>query len=378
MVVSPRARLLVSVVAVLASTWASLDVFSAGEAGFYCIKIPSLTVTNNGTLLATGEGRYDNCLDFTTTHLVFKRSTDRGRSWSNLQILHGEANGTWIGNAAPVVLSETGRILVVFCRNNTDVLLTYSDDDGASFAAPRLLTGVTNSSWTWVGTGPPASPRLRSGRIIVPSYHSFTPGDDGEVSSGHVMFSDDLGASWGVSDPWSDGLNFPNEAQAVELPDGSVFIHARGLLASRVGALSVDGAQTWKWVGTIPGLYQPVGGCEGSTIMLPGGQTVLYSGLAETSLYRYNLSFWLAHAGNSSTNGPTGWAPVAVIDANPSAYSAVALLPAANDTTLYPPQVGLLYERSNKTLIIFVPDAIAFAAFPVPTGQPDATVDMNE
>ena len=58
-----------------------VDVFVAGEGGYFCIKIQSLTVTERGTLLAMGEGRLKNCSDYTTTDLVFKRSVDRGRTW---------------------------------------------------------------------------------------------------------------------------------------------------------------------------------------------------------------------------------------------------------------------------------------------------------
>jgi sialidase-1 len=77
----------------MASAWAILlviiplcgakgvDVFTAGESGYYCIKIPALLVTNRGTLLAFGEGRYHNCSDYTKTDLVFKRSTSMGANW---------------------------------------------------------------------------------------------------------------------------------------------------------------------------------------------------------------------------------------------------------------------------------------------------------
>jgi sialidase-1 len=345
-----------------ATPW--VDVFTRGEAGYFCIKIPSLTVMPSGALFATGEGRLDSCSDFTTTHLVYKRSLDGGKTWSALTTLYAEANGTVIGNAAPVVLRDSGRVLVVFCRNNLDVLITHSDDDGVTWTPPTVVSGVTNTSWTWVGTGPPAGLQLSTGRIVVPAYHSFTPDDDGEVSYGHTMLSDDGGETWYLGDTFTDGLNFPNEDQAVELSDGSVFINARGLLTARIGALSQDGGVTWSSVGTIPGLYQPLGGCEGSTIMLPDGQHLLYSGPMETSVLRSNLSLWSAPAGNAST-GPGPWSPVTVVDTNSSAYSALAVLPPAHGEAVSS-SVGLLFERSNQTLIIFLPDAITYTAYSLP------------
>lgn len=98
------------------------------------------------------------------------------------------------------------------------MLITHSEDDGVTWAPPANLSGVTDPSWTWVGTGPPASLQLASGRIVTPAYHSTTPHDDGEVSTAHAMWSDDGGQTWALGGSWTDGVNFPNENQLVELP----------------------------------------------------------------------------------------------------------------------------------------------------------------
>ena len=102
-----------------------VDVFVAGEEGYYCIKIPDLVVTKNGSLLAFGEARVGSCSDYTETHLVMKRSTDSGRTWSKLQVVHSEPNSV-IGNAAPVVLHTSGRILLPHCRDNLKVFTMHS------------------------------------------------------------------------------------------------------------------------------------------------------------------------------------------------------------------------------------------------------------
>ena len=134
-------------------------VFSQGENGYCCIKIPDLILTYNGTLIAFGEARMYDCSDWTWTDLVYKRSIDGGKTWSNLTVLHSNSTKNitnTIGNAAPIQVllfcfvlcffyifvffcvrvsywhkdSQTHRILVPFTKNNREVFLTYSDDDG--------------------------------------------------------------------------------------------------------------------------------------------------------------------------------------------------------------------------------------------------------
>ncbi len=129
-------------------------VFRRGEGGYYCIKIPSLVTTAKGTLLAFGEGRMFSCSDFTWTDLIYKRSTDGGKSWGPLSVLYSNSSKesgvhTVIGNAAPVVLQDSHRILVPFCRNNLQVMTTYNDDDGITWSKPVNLTGVTQPTWRW-------------------------------------------------------------------------------------------------------------------------------------------------------------------------------------------------------------------------------------
>ena len=134
-------------------------VFTRGESGYFCIKIPSILTTSKGTLLAFGEARMYSCSDYTQTDIVYKRSVDNGQTWSNLQILYRanstNSNYTRVGNVAPVQLKSNQRILIPFCKNNLIVMQTYSDDDGLTFASPEIIPNVTKSHWKWVGLGPP-------------------------------------------------------------------------------------------------------------------------------------------------------------------------------------------------------------------------------
>ena len=94
-----------------------IDVFSKGESGYFCIKIPYLLKTQNNTLIAFAEARMDSCSDYAWTDLVYKRSTDNGHSWSALEVLRSNSTdetSNVIGNAAPVQCRVTGQLAPLF------------------------------------------------------------------------------------------------------------------------------------------------------------------------------------------------------------------------------------------------------------------------
>ena len=182
-------------------------VYSSGEGGYFCIKIPVLLQTHTGNLLAFAEARRASCSDFAWTDLVVKSSADGGETWSRMRLVRSDSGPalpkTVIGNAAPVQIGpdsgrHAGRILLPHTRNNTDVWETHSDDDGKTWSdAKPLGSNVTRPEWKWVGTGPPGSIQLRSGRLLAPAYHSKFRGNlVNNLVHGHTMFSDDAGDTW--------------------------------------------------------------------------------------------------------------------------------------------------------------------------------------
>ena len=74
----------------------SIEVFKAGELGYSCFRIPSLLFTSKGTLLAFAEGRglqSGTCADLQTdVHIVLKKSSDFGHTWSNLSVVYTESH----------------------------------------------------------------------------------------------------------------------------------------------------------------------------------------------------------------------------------------------------------------------------------------------
>src|SRR5262245_62750683 len=109
---------------------ALVDVFNAGREGYHTFRIPSLIVTKKGTLLAICEGRKTGRGDHGDVDLVQKRSTDGGKSWGPVELIH-EEGGTekvTIGNPCPVVDQDTGVLWLPLTRENDRVFMMSSRD----------------------------------------------------------------------------------------------------------------------------------------------------------------------------------------------------------------------------------------------------------
>src|SRR5262245_42996813 len=154
------------------------EVFTSQTEGYHTFRIPALVITKQGTLLAFCEGRKTSRADQGDIDLVLKRSTDGGKTWGPLQVVH-EEGGTakiTIGNPCPVVDQDTGTVWLPFCRDNNDVFVTHSTDEGRTWAAPVQITAqVKKPGWTWYATGPGVGIQLRHGphrgRLVIPCDH---------------------------------------------------------------------------------------------------------------------------------------------------------------------------------------------------------------
>jgi len=169
------------------------------------------------------------------------------------------------------------------------------------------------------------------------------------------MYSDDGGASWQLGGELT-GPHLSNECQAAEIGDNVVLVSARGLLLRRLQAVSYDGGLSFGPTEVVKDLPEPMEGVEGSILRLPSNGMLLLSNPAESDLFglRYNMSIHV-----SSDNG-TSWRPYVVLDPNASAYSALSLMPDGRN-------VGILYETSNVTQIVFTPQHIVFQSFSPPS-----------
>src|SRR5712692_8728862 len=164
------------------------EVYSSGEAGYHSFRIPSVIATQKGTLLAFAEARRTGASDAGDIDLVVKRSTDRGRSWSPIQIV-GDNGGNTFGNPCPVLDRNTGALWLLSTHNRgadreKDIIAGTSQagrtvwvmktiDDGVTWSTPvEITTSVKKPDWTWYATGPGVGIQTSGGRLVIPGNHA--------------------------------------------------------------------------------------------------------------------------------------------------------------------------------------------------------------
>src|SRR5690349_3916594 len=65
-----------------------VPVFTGGEEGYACFRIPAMVTTRNGVILAVADGRIAGCADIPNPlDLVVRRSSDQGKTWSPLAVI---------------------------------------------------------------------------------------------------------------------------------------------------------------------------------------------------------------------------------------------------------------------------------------------------
>lgn len=346
------------------------DVFVSGTEGYASIRIPAVLVTKAGSVLAFAEGR-QRPTDQAENDIVFKRSTDGGKSWSPLKVLHDDGAHS-LNNPTIVQEQQGGRLFLWYQRipshlkerdsrtatglEGPDIYRNFiltSDDDGVTWNPPQDVTATTKRPHraTTIASGPGIGIQLtrgpHKGRLIIP----FNEGPYG-VWQNYAVFSDDAGRTWTFGDDvpnalLPNGKSWINEVQMAELSDGSVRLDTRQFGGARVRKTSVskDGGRTWSPATEVPELTDP--SCMAGLLRYSfddgsGKGRLLHTG--PNSSNRDHGTVWL------STDDGATWPVKRELWRGGFAYSVPARL--ADGTA------GVLFEADNyKT--------IKFAMFPV-------------
>ncbi|MDY5157257.1 sialidase family protein [Actinotignum timonense] len=306
-------------------------------------------------------------------------------------ILH-DGNGasfTWLpdgsvidaeGQAAPYRISPRGNVTVlrdgaetpggnVFLADGEDLhqtLLTkrtcylqmiYSDDDGATWSAPRNLSHEVKEEWmSFCGTSPGNGIQLEGkkhrGRLVMPIYFN---GVHTTYFSAAVVYSDDGGETWKRGASPNDGRIFEgrqiegrtldtekaatHESTLIERADGSVLMlmrnqHPSGKIAA---SISEDGGETWGdvyFVDAIPEIF-----CQPNAVMWPTvdcPERVIFANAAQLRPYRGRGVLRLSEDGGRSWIASRTFNPAHYV------YQCMAIMPDGD--------LGLLWEREMQGL----------------------------
>ena len=354
-----------------------VEVFPAGLNGIARYRIPGIVVTQKGTVLAYAEARKNSSSDWGEIEVHLRRSTNGGKTWEPSQhIAHrgarlegnphkknggGETEQT-VNNPVAIVDRETGAIEMLYCINYARCFTMRSTDDGLTWSKPVDVTATfepfrKHYDWKVIATGPGHGIQLKSGRLAVPIWLAYGKEGDHAPSAAATIYSDDHGKTWLAGDlavPNQGEYGNPNETMLAELSDGRVMLITRSVSKAnrKIITTSPNGATGWTPPVFHDQLWEPI--CMSSITahpLQPG--VLLYSNPHTLKLgkdgkedpagrgKRENLSIKL-----SRDDGKT-WPVSKTLDAGPSAYSDLAVLPDGTVLCLWESKSDIQCARFN-------------------------------
>ncbi len=249
-------------------------------------RIPGMVTTNNGTLIAVYDARYNNSKDLQEDiDIGMSRSTDGGQSWEPMKVIMdmGEWGGrsqslNGIGDPCVLYDNKTNTLWVAALwmsgATEKDMLwwaskpgmtpevtgqfmLAKSTDDGLTWSAPINITEqVKDPAWQLLLQGPGRGICTTDGTLVFPAQFKANIGEkalDGGQFTCHstVVYSKDQGKTWHIG---KGAKTNTTEAQVVELPDGSLMLNMRddrnrkdkGDTNGRAVAITRDLGKTWE------------------------------------------------------------------------------------------------------------------------------------
>lgn len=273
-----------------------MKLYESGDWGYAQFRIPCLLATSAGELLALCEARSNPRSDSGRIRILLRGSRDGGQSWSAPQVVAEDGDNT-VGN--PCLVEH---------RPSKTLQLIYNGNDGSVTEADILA-----------GHGARRVYRMESrdgGRLVIPCNHGEASPAPGARSpyAGHLILSDDGGATWRVGAVTGPDAN---EATAAFLEDGRLYVNLRSYRGHgcRLAAWSGDGGEHLSPLREDLALREPV--CQGSALSW-GGALLFLNPDDDRARRRLTLKF--------SLNGGLSWAKHSVIRSGPAAYSDMAVL----------------------------------------------------
>ena len=289
------------------------------------LRIPGMTVTRKGTVLAYFEARRE-AGDWSDMDILLYRSTDRGESFSApVKLAAGSPEHPTVNN--PVMVEDKDGVLhFIYMEDYTirggGIFHRTSTDDGITWSERTEITAYANPDFhNAFALGPGHGIRASDGTLLftcwmVPKhYKSAEKSHNPSVLS--TFYSRDNGKTWQLGEilPEVYGLFSPNEAEIAQLPDGRIYLNCRICgFEYRGRAYSKTGFSDWTGYEADTSLPDPH--CFASTItyaLSDGREILLFSNCASKSS-RKNVTL------SGSFDGGKKWELCRMIDESNGGY----------------------------------------------------------
>jgi len=258
----------------------------AGQDNVDTYRIPGLVTTNQGTLIAVYDVRYNSSKDLQQNIDVgLSRSNDGGQTWEPMQIiidmgewggrpervngigdpciLYDDKNqtlwvaGLWMSGATPDDALWWASRPGIKPDKTGQFVLVKSSDDGRTWSEPINITEqIKDPEWQLLLQGPGRGITMEDGTLVFPAQFKKDIGpkaiDGGQyICHSTIVYSKDGGKTWQIG---TGAKPNTTEAQVVQLEDGSLMLNMRDdrnrsvkdKTNGRAVVVTNDLGETWK------------------------------------------------------------------------------------------------------------------------------------